>query len=127
MLASTLALTAGCGSSPAASAPAALATPARWHQLGTWSGRGNRQTESFDVTSGSLRVTWEATNETAPGAGRLRVALCSAISGRELQTVLEHRGAGSATVNIGDDPRVSYLLIESDAVDWRITIDELAP
>ena len=28
--------------------------------LGTWSGRGDRQTDSFDVATGALRLRWEA-------------------------------------------------------------------
>ena len=29
-----------------------------WGLLGAWSGSGDRQTESFDVTSGALRLSW---------------------------------------------------------------------
>ena len=57
-----------------------------WHPLGTWSGRGDRQTDSFDVTTGALRIHWETSHETTPGAGRFKVSLHSAISGRPLQT-----------------------------------------
>ena len=85
--------------------------------LGTWSGRGSSQTGSFDVTSGALRVTWEARESGAPGAGRLRVDLHSAISGRPLQTVVDVRGAGADTAYVADEPRVSYLQIDAHGVD----------
>jgi hypothetical protein len=94
-----------------------------WHALGTWSGRGDRQTDSFDVTTGALQLHWEA-RETAAGAGRLRVSLHSAISGRPLQTVLDVRGGGGADVHFEDDPRVSYLVVESEGVDWRLELFE---
>lgn len=124
LVAAAVAAASSCGSNPAAPVPASRTTTTHWRQLGTWSGRGNRQTESFDVISGALRVRWEARGGPAAGTGRLRVALCSAISGRELQTVVDHQGAGGASVDIADDPRVSYLLIESDQVDWTVTVEE---
>ncbi len=112
----------------------AMAPPARaaatsliWQPLGTWSGRGGRQTESFDITTGSLRLTWEALAEDAPGKGRFRVALHSAISGRPLQTIVDTIGAGTDTARIGANPRVAYLEIESDQIDWRVTLEEGVP
>jgi hypothetical protein len=53
------------------------------------------------------------------------VTLHSAISGRPRQDVVDHDGgAGSGTAHISDDPRVSYLMIEADGVDWTATLDE---
>lgn len=98
-----------------------------WNELGTWSGRGDRQTESFDVTTGSLRLTWETREEGAPGAGRFRLSLYSAISGRPLQTIVDVRGADADSARIAADPRVAYLQIEADQVDWRITLEEGVP
>ena len=110
----------------AAPAPVAAATTkTAWHALGTWSGRGDRQTDSFEVTTGALKLRWQA-REVTPGGGRLRVSLHSAISGRPLQTVLDVRGGGGADVYFEDDPRVSYLVIESDQVDWQLTVEEAA-
>ena len=97
----------------------------RWHELGAWSGSGNRQTESFEVTTGALRVTWETRNESAPGAGRFRVSLHSAISGRSLQTIVDVRGVGGSAVNLEDDPRTSYLEIQSDSLEWRVRLEEV--
>jgi hypothetical protein len=105
-------------------APPPAAARTAWHGLGTWSGRGNRQTESFDVTTGALRLTWEAVDEDAREPGRLRVALHSSISGRPLETIVDTDGAGADTAHVAAEPRVAYLLIESQAVDWSITLDE---
>jgi len=81
-----------CGAPPQPSpAPASPAGATTWHPLGTWSGRGDRQTESFEVTTGALRLTWE-TRAASTGAGTFRVALHSAISGRPLQTIVERQG-----------------------------------
>ena len=40
--------------------------------------------------------------------------------------MLDVRGGGGADVYFEDDPRVSYLVIESDRVDWRVTVEEAA-
>ena len=108
----------------------AAATSLVWQPLGTWFGRGGRQTESFDITTGSLRLTWEALAESdpdAPGTGRFRVALHSAISGRPLQTIVDTIGAGTDTARVGAEPRVAYLRIESKQIDWRVTLEEGVP
>ena len=63
-------------------------------------------------------------HETTPGAGRFKVSLHSAISGRVLQTVIDTRGTGGDVAHVQDEPRVSYLVVESTAVDWRVTVEE---
>lgn len=95
-----------------------------WRTIGSWSGRGNTQTGSFTVDTGALRLTWSTKNETAPGAGRFRVALHSAISGRPLQTIVDRAGVAVDIAYFEDDPRVSYLVIESANVDWTATLEE---
>ncbi|MGE0362512.1 MAG: hypothetical protein AB7H93_06245 [Vicinamibacterales bacterium] len=122
LLAVTVSLGAGCRD---AAAPGTRAAPSEavWRAVGTWSGRGDRQTDSFDVTTGALKLRWQA-RETTPGAGRLRVSLHSAISGRPLQTILDVRGGGDAAVFAEDEPRVSYLVIESDGVEWALDLHE---
>jgi hypothetical protein len=117
---------AACDAPPARAEQAPAAATA-WHPLGTWSGRGNRQTESFDVTTGALRLTWSSRNEGAPGAGRLRVSLHSAISGRPLQTAVEKDGTGNGTAYLEDEPRVSYLVVESEQVEWSVVLEEAVP
>lgn len=121
--------TAGAAASNAPAAPGP--TSGSWHTLGNWSGRGHIQTESFDVTTGALRLTWAARPATAPkkpgqGPDRLRVVLHSAISGRALQTVVDHAGAGAGTAFFEDEPRVSYLVVEADGVEWSLELEEAA-
>lgn len=119
------ALGTGCAAPPAQAEQAPGADTA-WRTLGTWTGKGSRQTESFDVVSGAMRLRWQTT-ASAPGAsdsGRLKVTLYSAISGRPLQEVVEHVGPGSGTAHISDDPRLSYLVIDADGVEWTATLDE---
>jgi hypothetical protein len=120
ILIAILVATVSCGSSPEPRAEPAMV----WRQLGTWSGRGTSQTGSFTVESGALRLRWEARNEGPAGSGRLRVTLHSAISGRPLQVIVDHRGIGGDTVSIQDDPRVSYLVVDSENVDWSLTLEE---
>ena len=111
---------------PESAPPIAQATTL-WHALGTWSGNGDRQTESFDVTTGSMRLTWEALQEGAPGTSHFRVSLHSAISGRPLQTIVDTQEAGAGTVDLAASPRVAYLLVESEQIRWRVTLEEAVP
>lgn len=116
-----------CESPQEEPAPPVAAATTLWHALGTWSGSGNSQTESFDVTTGSLRLMWEALPEGAPGTNHFRVSLHSAISGRPLQTIVDAREAGADTVDLAANPRVAYLLIESERIRWRVTLHEAVP
>lgn len=119
------ALGPGCAAPPAR-AEQAPGSDTAWRTLGTWSGHGSRQTESFDVASGALRLRWQtsAPSAGAPGAGRFRVTLYSAISGRPLQEAVDHEGPGSGAAHISDDPRVSYLVIDAEGVEWTATLEE---
>ncbi len=117
----------GCDAPPARAAQAPAATTT-WRPLGQWAGAGSRQTESFDVVSGALRLQWSVTPDTAAPAtaAPFRVWLYSAISGRPLQLVVEHAGAGAGTVHVADDPRVSYLVVEGEGVMWTAVLHEAA-
>jgi hypothetical protein len=104
-------------------APAGLV----WRTVGSWSGHGNGQTGSFNVETGALRIRWEARSSNAADTSPFKLWLHSAISGRPLQMVVEHKGPGSDVAYIEDEPRVSYLLVESGDLDWSVTLDEAAP
>ena len=95
-----------------------------WRPLGTWSGRGNEQTDSFNIESGQWRIKWEARNENAPGAGRLRIEVHSSVSGRPLGEAIEHRGIGHDIAYVNEDPRLFHLVIESANEDWTISVEE---
>jgi hypothetical protein len=95
-----------------------------WRALGSWSGRGSRQTESFAFESGTLRVRWRTQNEAPAAAGTFRLILHSAVSGRELAVAADHRGAGDGESSIRETPRTAYMLVESEHIDWSFTVEE---
>jgi hypothetical protein len=105
-------------------APGDKAPLVGWRPLGSWSGRGNAQTESFNSESGQLRIEWETKNEASPGAGRFKVAAQSAVSGRPIALAVEHQGAGRGTAYVTDDPHLFDLVIESSGVDWSVIVEE---
>ena len=99
-----------------------------WHQVGSWSGRGNIQTETFTSDTGAFRVTWETRNETAPGAGRLYAVFRSGDSGREIMDAVKTQGLGRGVEYVSAErPRWYYLSVDSTNVDWAITVDEEIP
>jgi hypothetical protein len=103
--------------------PATPAVPA-WKPVGSWSGHGNAQTESFTSDTGGFRVIWETKNEAPHGAGRLKVVFHSGDSGREIMDAVDARGPGRGTAEVGDRPRWYYLTIQSANVDWTVTVEE---
>ena len=120
LVAAAVLFAAGCG---VESKPASEDTFV-WQQLGSWTGRGSQQTESFLGETGSLRVRWETRNETAPGRGTFQVTVHSAISGRPLAVAGESRGVGHDISYINEDPRVFYLVVESANLEWSVTVEE---
>jgi hypothetical protein len=119
----TAAVLGGCRSESKVEArPAPLA----WQKLGTWSGRGNAQTDSFDIGFSQCRIRWETRNETPSGQGTFHVTVNSAVSGRELALAVDQRGVGHDLAYVGVDPHFSYLVIESSNVDWSVTVEEPA-
>jgi hypothetical protein len=95
-----------------------------WRPVGAWSGRGDTQTDSFNIESGSWRIKWETRNETTPGKGTFRVMVHSAVSGRPLALAVDHRGIGHDTAYVTEDPRLFHLVIESHDIDWSISVEE---
>jgi hypothetical protein len=124
LLLTTAAIGACDGRRTVPAAAAATRTVVVWRAIGSWSGRGNTQTESFTSDTGSLRVRWHADHEAHAGDGTLRLTLHSAISGRPLAQVVDHRGAGADTSYVSEDPRVFYVVVDSASLDWSFTIDE---
>ena len=109
------------------SKPQGAARGVAWRPLGSWSGRGNLQTESFTSETGALRVRWETrlpTPDPAPAPGVFRLNAHSAISGRLLQQVVEQAGAGSGVGYVQQDPRVFYVVVESNQLSWTFTVEE---
>jgi hypothetical protein len=101
-------------------------SPLAWQKVGAWSGRGNAQTDSFDIGFSQCRIRWETRNEKPPGEGIFHVTVNSAVSGRELAVAVDHKGTGHDLAYVGVDPHFSYLVIESSNVDWSVTVEEPA-
>jgi hypothetical protein len=100
-----------------------------WRQLGSWSGHGSLQTESFTSDTGTLRVRWETTSadrsdQPEASTGTFRLDAHSAISGRLLQPVVDRTGAGRGVDYVQQDPHVFYIVVESTRLNWRFTVDE---
>jgi hypothetical protein len=109
---------AGCSTAPP---PAESLTV--WKPLGSWSGTAVQQTDAFISDTGELRITWEA-RETSASPGTLRIAVHSAVSGRLLEVVVDHRGAGKDVAYFNEDPRSFFLVIEPTAVAWSVDVAE---
>ena len=121
-LAAALILTGACRSPEPSAAPKAVVV---WKPIGAWSGRGDKQTETFTSDNAGFRVHWEMKNATRPDAGRLRVVFRSVDSGREILEAIDARGAGSGTEEVAAErPRWYYLTIESADADWKVSVDE---
>ena len=75
-----------------------------WQHVGSWSGRGDVETESFPGSSGYFRFTWETSGETQPGEGRFKLILGSSISGRPLATAVDSKGRGHGVAYISGAP-----------------------
>ena len=95
-----------------------------WRTLGSWSGHGSMQTESFLVETGVMRVRWETRKEEAPRRGTFRLVLQSAVSGRPLTVAAEQPGMGHGEAFVTESMRPSYMLVESSDVDWAFTLEE---
>jgi len=95
-----------------------------WREVGAWSGRGDRQTETFTSDTGGFRVRWETRDESAPGAGRLKVVFRSGDSGRPIIEAVNVTGVGHDEAEVADNVRWYFLTIESANVDWTVHVDE---
>lgn len=95
-----------------------------WKQVGTWSGRGSAQTDSFDLDVMQWRIKWKTSNENPPGEGTFKVTVNSAVSGRPLSVAVEHNGPGSGVAYVADDPRLYHLVIDSANLDWTVSVEQ---
>src|SRR5262245_23802322 len=95
-----------------------------WKTVGSWSGSGNFQSESFTSDTGGFRVRWETKNERVPGAGRMKVVFRSGDSGRPIIEAVDVRGVGHDVEEVADNVRWYYLTIESANIDWSVQVDE---
>jgi hypothetical protein len=110
---------------PPPEAPDSRSGVIQWEPIRSWSGRGTQQLDSFP-SEGALRIEWET--QRAPGAeapGLLKIVVHSAISGRPLAApVLDQRGEGKGTVHFSEEPRVFFMEVVSENVEWKIAVSE---
>jgi hypothetical protein len=119
--AASLLLLALCGCK---TAPRAESHPqVGWRPIGSWSGRGDTQTDSFNIESTQWRIKWE-TKGAAPGAGTFHLVVHSAVSGRPIQDAVQHQGNGRGVAYVTEDPRLYHLVIDSGGVDWTVQVEE---
>jgi hypothetical protein len=104
--------------------PAEKHIEVQWKEVGTWSGHGNQQLETFPIEHFTWRVRWEAKNESPAGAGRFHVTANSGDSGRILAEVADVKGVASDVTYITELPHRYYLVVTSTGVDWTLTAEE---
>ena len=110
----------GCAQKPTEAQPIVSVT----RQVGSWSGRGTTTVGDVNSDTGRLRITWETSHESAPGAGTFKLTLRSGVSGRTIAIVADHRGVGTGTVETDEGPRTYDFLVESANVDWKFRVEE---
>ena len=113
-------LLAGCAASPAPDAQLEAVT----RSLGQWSGRGS-QTIGIISESGRLRVHWQTTRVSPDRAGTFRLALHSAVSGRPIELIADHRGDGAGTAEVADDPRPYNFMVDATDLEWSFSVEEI--
>jgi hypothetical protein len=95
-----------------------------WREIGTWSGHGNQQLETFPIEHFTWRVKWETKNESPAGAGRFHVTANSGDSGRILAEVADVKGVDKDVTYITELPHRYYFVVTSTGVDWTLTAEE---
>jgi hypothetical protein len=112
---------AGCKSTP-------RSQPARpqigWRPIVSFSGRGDSQTESFDIGSTQWRIKWETKGAASPGAGSFHCEVHSAVSGRPLADAIQTKGDGHGIAYVSEEPRLFELVIDSSGLDWSVAVEE---
>ena len=115
-----LAFASGCRSESSGPQPIVAVT----RPVGSWQGRGTATVGDIPSETGRFRILWETSNESPAGAGTFKLTLRSAISGRTLGIVADHKGAGSGTAEYDEGPRTYDFLVESANVDWSFRVEE---
>ena len=109
-----------CTRQPSETQPIVAVTSA----VGSWQGRGTATVGDVNSETGRLRIIWETSNESTPGAGTFKLTLRSGVSGRTIAVVADHRGVGTGTVDTDEGPRTYDFLVESANVDWKFRVEE---
>ena len=112
----------GTSSQPATTPP--KDDPRIWRQVGTWSGHGSQQLDTFPIERLTWRVRWETRHETSPGTGRLLVTANSGDSGRVIFDVLDVKGVGKDIEYFTELPRRYYFVVTSSNIEWTLIAEE---
>lgn len=116
-----LLLLSACKSAPPSKPPRAQIG---WRPMASFSGRGDSQTESFDIDSTQWRIKWQTRGAPSSGAGSFHVVVHSAVSGRPIMDAVLQHGNGHGIAYVSDDPRLYHLVVESSGLDWSIQVEE---
>lgn len=116
-----LSLITGCKQAPH---PAAAHPQVGWRPITSFSGRGDSQTESFDIDSTEWRIKWQTKGAVSPDAAAFHVVVHSAVSGRPLMDAVQQRGNGHGIAYVTEEPRLFHLVIESNGLDWSVAVEE---
>ena len=111
------------GGIPAAGMPAPKPPiTSGWNKVASWKGRGNKQTESFQVVSRQWRVTW-ATIAGEPGC------VFQATVKNEFNTVVgiaaSVASGGSDISYLRTEPGRYYLDIGSANCEWTVSVEDM--
>ena len=93
-------------------------------EVGAWQGRGTQTVGDIPSETGRFHIVWETSNESPAGSGTFKLTMRSAISGRPLQLVADHKGVGTGTADYDEGPRTYDFLVESANLDWKFRVDE---
>lgn len=93
-------------------------------EVGAWSGHGTATVGDIPSETGQFRIRWETSNESPAGTGTFKLTMRSAISGRTLQVVTDHKGVGTGTAEYDEGPRTYDFLVESVNLDWKFRVEE---
>ena len=92
--------------------------------VGSWSGRGTRTVGDVPSETGRFRIYWQTSNESPAGTGTFKLTIRSAISGRTIGIVADHKGTGDGMAEYDEGPRTYDFLVESANVDWSFRVEE---
>lgn len=106
-----------------AAPPAETEQVLAWQPVGTWSGAGDMQTESFTSQTGTFKFNWE-TRDTTSTPGHVTIMLHSAVSGRPLVEAVDHTGSGKDSIFVSEDPREFYVVVTADRSEWKLNVEE---
>ena len=93
--------------------------------VGSWQGTGTKSVGDINSDTGRFHITWETRHEQPAGQGTFKLTVRSAVSGRTLQVVVDHRGEGRGAVDFADTGRIYDFLVESQHVEWSFSVTEV--